>query len=173
MLHAGTLYRNPPAPACQGHTAADIGCKSAVEQLQSAVQQLQVAGQPSGIGGTGPSKPPRSPPSPARLRIWGSPGEVQESIEIQACLQYPPRSPNWCPRHPKIVKNDVKNHPRRHQIQQNVKKVKTHKTHRIYNVFSTLDHQILVENPFPNQYKINPGPHNTYLASPLTKIFKI
>ena len=58
---------NPPAPACQGHTAADIGCLSAVLQLQSAVQQLQsavlallqlqTADQPSVICWSRPWKP--------------------------------------------------------------------------------------------------------------------
>ena len=135
------IWDNPPAPACQGRPGCEgfgpitfqqfsgllcipsaIGChRSSVFGIPSAIgyhrSACQVFWQVTGLPVldwrlvTGPPQQTFYLPPTGFPRPGVRPGEILKFIEIQARPQDPPRPPNWCPGHPKIVKNDVKNHP--------------------------------------------------------------
>ena len=69
-----------------------------------------------------------------RPLISGCPEEPQKFIEISMSVQYPKKSPNWCPKVPKGDQNEVQINTQNDQIQTKVKHMKSY-------VFEKLGHQ--------------------------------
>ena len=56
-------------------------------------------------------------------------------------VQQPHKSPNWSPKTPKSVQNEVQTGTQNHKIHEKVKKVKSNENINIYNINQRLGHQ--------------------------------